>query len=109
MTQELPPAPDSKPKIIDSVPGVAPRPVDAGGPVPARHGEVISIPAEEFKGDPSKVMGHPSNPYNNMDVSNLFPTTSTQEGIPTTTTPVTTEVLPPPPPPVVLSPPPEAR
>jgi hypothetical protein len=31
-------------------------------PVPARFGEVISIPEGEFRGDPRRVIGHPSNP-----------------------------------------------
>lgn len=31
--------------------------------VPARFGQVYTIPESEFKGDPSRVLGHPSNPW----------------------------------------------
>jgi hypothetical protein len=60
------------PQIIDHVPGVERAPEDQALIV---HGQVVRIPAEEFKGDPSKVLGHPSNPYANMDTSGLFPST----------------------------------
>jgi hypothetical protein len=46
--------------IIDSVPGIEPAPVD-----PPRRGVVV-IPEGAFRGDPSKVIGHPSNPTNDM-------------------------------------------
>jgi len=44
--------------IIDHVPGAVPSPAIEA----PRAGQVISIPEGSFAGDPSHVLGHPSNP-----------------------------------------------
>jgi hypothetical protein len=80
--------------VIDSVPGVEKKPEDQQ-PEAVFHGDVISTPADQFKGDPSKVLGHPSNPGPDMIqaaadlVTGAAPST-TPEVTPEVTTPEAT-------------------
>ncbi|MDQ5971887.1 MAG: hypothetical protein QG553_46 [Patescibacteria group bacterium] len=50
-------APAEAPAVIDAVPGM-----ESTTPVAEVNRDPVVIPEDEFKGDPSRVPGHPSNP-----------------------------------------------
>lgn len=45
---------------VGDIPGVLPE-ISSVAHAPVEHGKVISIAPEDFRGDPSRVIGHPSN------------------------------------------------
>jgi len=82
-------APNQSNQIIDSVPWETSEPKVQEQP--AQVGQVISIPEDEFKGDPRRVLGHPSNPTSGINFAEVLPKPTTTES-PTPNSGLITEV-----------------
>ncbi|HSX36952.1 MAG TPA: hypothetical protein VLG13_02450 [Patescibacteria group bacterium] len=68
----------NQPKIIDEVPGFENSGMEARVIQP---GEVAgSMSTSEFRGDPRKVIGHPSNPASNIEFAGVVPPTPQEVG-----------------------------